>query len=241
VTRESGELRVLESPSDVARALAELFVACGQDAIASRGRFTVALSGGTTPKAAYQLLAAPPFASALDWNKVDVFFGDERCVPPDDSQSNYKMANEAFLSAVGIPARNVHRIHGEEDPAEAAVAYRTEILNVLGDQPRFDLVMLGIGNDGHTASLFPGSDPLEGDDMLVRAVYAPAHQQWRITITPHVINSARTVVFAAEGAGKAWVLKQVREGPYDPVKLPSQIVAPKDGRLIWLIDRSAAG
>lgn len=241
MNRVSGELRILDTPADVAKALADLFIESGREAIEARGRFTVALSGGTTPKATYQLLARPPYASALDWTKVDIFFGDERCVPPDSAQSNYKMANEAFLSAVGVPHANVYRIRGEDDPADAALAYRVEIAKVLGEDPRFDLVMLGMGPDGHTASLFPGTDPLDGDEMLVRAVYSTSQQQWRITLTPHVINNARTIVFAAEGSGKVRVLKAVREGPYDPTKLPSQIVAPHDGRLVWLVDRAAAG
>ena len=241
MTRESGELFVFSTPSDVAKALAELFVRCGQEAIDSRGRFFVSLAGGTTPKAAYELLALPPHTSALDWSKVEVFFGDERCVPPDSGQSNYKTANDALLAKVGVPAANVHRMRGEDDPAEAASAYSAELSNVLGSEPRFDLVMLGMGPDGHTASLFPGSDPLEGDDLLARAVYASSQQQWRITLTPRVLNNARTVAFAAEGEAKAWALKAVREGPYDPTKLPSQIIAPHDGRLVWLVDRAAAG
>lgn len=241
MTRETGEVFVFETPGDVAKALADLFTRCGQEAINAHGRFAVSLAGGTTPKAAYDLLATPAYASALDWNKVDVFFGDERCVPPDSTQSNYKTANDAFLSKVGVPAANVRRMRGEDDPVDAASAYAAELRNALGDEPRFDLIMLGMGPDGHTASLFPGSDPLEGDELLARAVYASSQQQWRITLTPRVLNNAHTVAFAAEGAGKAWVLKAVREGPYDPVKLPSQIIAPHDGRLVWLVDRAAAG
>ena len=238
--RAIGDLVVLDKPADVAKALADLFVHCGDDAIAARGRFNVSLAGGATPKAAYELLGTPEYASKLDWSKVEVFFGDERCVPPDNPQSNYKMAKGAFLDRIGIPKANVHRIHGEDDPADAAMAYRSELISRLGEEPRLDLVMLGMGPDGHTASLFPGTDPMEGDEMLARAVYSASQQQWRITLTPRVLNGARTVVFAVEGVGKASMLKQVREGPYDPVKRPSQIIAPRDGRLIWLVDRAAA-
>jgi 6-phosphogluconolactonase len=241
MTRETGELRVYETPADVARALADLFVATGAAAIAARGSFAVSLAGGTTPKAAYQLLGSPAYADALDWDNVDIFFGDERCVPPDNDQSNYKMANEAFMAAVGIPEQNVHRMRGEIDPADAASAYRDELRRVLGPDPRFDLVMLGMGPDGHTASLFPGSDPLAGDRDLVRAVYSTSQQQWRITLTPHVLNNARVVVFAAEGSGKTAILKRVREGEYQPMNLPSQIIAPREGELIWLVDKAAAG
>ncbi len=238
--RTTGDLVVLDTPADVAKALADLFVRCGQDAIAARGRFDVSLAGGTTPTAAYELLGTPEYASELDWNKVEVYFGDERCVPPDHEQSNYKMAKDAFLERVGIPGANVHRIAGEDDPVDAAAAYRAELISRLGEEPRFDLVMLGMGPDGHTASLFPGTDPLEADEMLVRAVYSTSQKQWRITLTPRVLNGARTVVFAVAGAGKASMLKQVREGPYEPMKRPSQIIAPRDGRLIWLVDREAA-
>ena len=236
----TNDLRVYPQASDVARALAQLFVDAGNAAIAERGRFFVALSGGTTPKSAYALLAQPPLANALDWSAVDVFFGDERCVPPEDDRSNYKMACDALLTAVAIPDRNVHRIRGEDDPHAAAGAYRDEIERALGDHPRFDLVMLGMGPDGHTASLFPGEDPRTDDDALVRAVYSSSQTQWRVTITSVVINAARTVVFAVEGSGKAKTLALVREGPRDVIRLPSQIVAPANGELIWLVDSAAA-
>lgn len=241
MTRNAGTLRVFDTPAEVAAALADLFVDAARAAIAARGRFTVALSGGTTPKATYALLAQAPYTSAIDWESVEVFFGDERCVPPDNEQSNYKMAYEAFIGPLHIPPEHVFRMHGEDDPAQAASAYKVQLCAELGDRPAFDLVMLGMGPDGHTASLFPGADPLAQDDRLVRAVYSKSQAQWRITLTPRVINAARTVVFAAEGAGKKETLAAVREGPYDPVKLPSQIIAPADGELIWLVDRAAAG
>lgn len=236
----TNELRAFPSASDVARALAEVFVEAGNAALAERGRFSVSLAGGTTPKAAYALLAGPPFAGALDWNAVEVFFGDERCVPPGDDRSNYKMANDAFLRAVAIPEANVHRIRGEEDPQTAARAYRAELESALGAHPRFDLVMLGMGPDGHTASLFPGEDPQTDDASLVRAVYSQSQSQWRVTFTPAVINAARSVVFAVEGSEKAQTLARVREGPRDVVTLPAQIVAPADGAVIWLVDAAAA-
>ncbi len=237
----SSEVRVYPDAAAVAHALAELFVESAKDAVAKRGMFSVALAGGTTPKAAYQLLGAPPLSNALDWSKVQVFFGDERCVPPEDDRSNYKMAHGAFLEPAGIPAANVHRMRGEEDPETAAAQYRQELLDVLGERPRFDLVMLGMGNDGHTASLFPGADPLTADDKLVRAVYSESQKQWRVTLTPRAINAARRVVFAVEGAAKAQTLALVREGPRNPTQFPSQIVSPDQGALIWLVDRAAAG
>ena len=241
MTREIGELRVYDNPAEVAQALADLFIEKGVHAIDSRGSYAVSLAGGTTPKAAYQLLGGRDYRDDLEWNKIDIFFGDERCVPPEDDQSNYKMANNAFMAAVGIPTENIHRIRGEINPEDAAEEYREELRQVLGPEPRFDLVMLGMGPDGHTASLFPGSDPMEGEEQLVRAVYSTSQAQWRVTLTPRVLNNARTIVFAAEGTAKTAILKRVREGEYTPTQLPSQIIVPRDGELIWLVDKAAAG
>lgn len=234
-------LVVVADEAALDRAVAEHFVAAAGQAIAGRGSFAVALSGGTTPKAVYALLAVEPFRSAVDWAQVRFFFGDERCVPPDDEQSNYRMARLAFLDAVPIPPANVHRMRGEIDPAEAARDYAAILRTDLGDEPSLDLTLLGLGPDGHTASLFPGSPPDTDNDALVRAVYADSRAMWRITITPKVINASRTVAFAVEGVEKAAILEAVLEGPRDPVALPSQIVAPSPGRLLWLADVAAAG
>jgi 6-phosphogluconolactonase len=236
-----GELQICRDPQALARALADLFVATGRMAAAERGSFHVALSGGSTPRAAYQLLATEPLRDELSWSDVFVYFGDERCVPPDDEQSNYRMARKAFLDAVGIPAANVHRIRGETDPGLAANEYASTLRADLGDAPKFDLVMLGLGPDGHTASLFPGSPPDTDDDALVRAVYAKSQMMWRVTMTPKVINAAHAVVFAVEGAEKAQIMATVYDGPRDPVRYPAQIVQPNSGRLVWLVDRLAAG
>ncbi len=241
MTREAGTLYVYETPDDVAKALADLFIRHATSAIDSSGRFVVSLAGGTTPKATYSMFAKPPYASAIDWSAVDIFFGDERCVPPDNEQSNYKMAFEAFIGPLGIAGSQVHRMRGEDDPQHAAIAYRGVLFDELGERPSFDLVMLGIGPDGHTASLFPGEDPRAEDQEKVRAVYATSHAQWRLTLTPAVINAAQAIVFAATGAEKAMVIGTVRQGPYDPITLPAQIIAPTDGELIWLVDKTAAG
>jgi 6-phosphogluconolactonase len=236
-----GEMRVYRDSAALARAVAELFVATGRIAIAERGAFYVALSGGNTPRAAYELLGQEPFRDELSWSGVFIYFGDERCVPPTDEQSNYRMARRAFLDAVGIPRENVHRIPGEVDPGHAANEYASLLRADLGNTPHFDLVMLGLGPDGHTASLFPGTPPQTDDAALVRAVYSQSQTMWRVTVTPKVINAARTVVFAVEGAEKAAILAQVYEGPIDPVEYPAQIVHPLSGRLIWLVDELAAG
>jgi 6-phosphogluconolactonase len=239
--RSAGELRIFDDPAQVATALADLFVERARAALAERARFSVSLAGGTTPKATYALLATQPYATSLDWNAVEFYFGDERCVPPDHDQSNYRMVREALLAPLGISGGQVHRMRGEDEPQSAAAAYRADVLEHLGEKPRLDLVMLGMGPDGHTASLFPGNDPLDDDAQLVRAVYSQSQSQWRITLTPRVLNGARTVVFSVEGAGKAATLAAVREGPYDPQRYPSQIIAPIDGDLLWLVDRAAAG
>jgi 6-phosphogluconolactonase len=238
---ERGELQVYKDSAEVAAAVADLFINVGQTALTVRGSFHVALSGGNTPRAAFELLAREPRSESLAWKDVFVYFGDERCVPPDDEQSNFRMAEETLLDAVPIPKHNVHRIHGETDPAEAARDYAKVLLDDMGDPPRFDLMLLGMGPDGHTASLFPGSSPEEDSDKLVRAVYAKSQMMWRVTLTPTVINASRVVAFAVEGVDKASTLCDVYTGPLDPVKYPSQIVAPTDGRLIWIVDKLAAG
>lgn len=233
-------LRVLPDQGSVTVALAQTFAQSAHDAIAQRGAFEVALSGGTTPKAAYEMLAAEPLRSQVDWNNVFVYFGDERCVPPNDPASNYRMASEALLNAVPIPEGNVFRMRGEAEPAIAANEYATLIRTRLGDHPQFDLVMLGLGDNAHTASLFPGTRPDADDPALVRAVHIAEQDMWRITLTPMAINGAHRIVFAAEGEAKAPALRAVLEGPRDATRWPAQIVAPSHGELIWLVDEAAA-
>lgn len=237
---QTGELFVYDTPQQLAQALADAFVQDAAAAIEVRGAFYVALSGGTTPKAAYVLLAQEPRRSRIDWSRVQVFFGDERCVPPDSGESNYRMASEAFLRGVGIPQEQVHRLRGEIDPAQAAQEYRALLIGCLGSQLRFDTILLGMGDDGHTASLFPGQDPCMDAALLVRAPFVPKLNAYRLTITPLIINAARHVAIATEGAAKAPAAQAVREGPCDPLSYPIQIVAPMDGRLSWYVDRAAA-
>ncbi len=235
-----GELEIVRDARALAHALARRFVDLGRAAIAQRGSFHVALSGGSTPRAAYELLGVDPLRAELSWRNVVVYFGDERCVPPDDDESNYRMARRAFLDAVGIPPANVHRIRGEIDPREAASEYAATLRADLGYSPEFDLVLLGLGPDGHTASLFPGTPPETDAGALVRAVYAESQSMWRVTITPAVINAARTVIFAVEGREKAAILAAVYDGPVDTRTYPAQIVRPEPGRLVWMVDAAAA-
>lgn len=200
----------------------------------------MALAGGTTPKAAYALLAEAPRCREIDWKNVFVYFSDERCVPPEDPRSNYASARDALLAKVPIPAANVHRMRGEDPPAQAAAAYAQLLRAACGDPPRFDLVMLGMGPDGHTASLFPGCDPLTDDAALVRAPFVEQVQMYRLTVTPRVINASRFVAIATEGTEKAKALARVLEGAYEPRSLPIQVVAPTNGHLRWFVDRAAA-
>jgi 6-phosphogluconolactonase len=236
---ERGDLLVYADAGAVAQALAEYFVATGERAIEERGRFTVALSGGNTPRAAYELLAADPLCANLSWNDVFIYFGDERCVPPGDERSNYRMAREAFLDAVPIPSANIARMRGEIDPGLAANEYASILRAELGGMPQLDLVMLGLGEDGHTASLFPGIAQEVGEHSLVEAAYAQSQAMWRVTITPKLINAARRVVFAVEGVAKARALAAVYEGPRDPKTYPAQLVQPSSGELTWLVDEAA--
>jgi 6-phosphogluconolactonase len=239
--KSKGELHVFSDAQALARALADLFIDVGNTAMANRGNFRVALAGGETPRAAYELLAQEPRRDQISWSDVFVYFGDERCVPPTDEQSNYLMAYKAFLSSVPIPPANVHRMVGEIEPGHAANEYASVIRDDLKDPPRLDLVMLGIGPDGHTASLFPGTPPDKDDHALIRAVYSEERAQWRITMTPRLINLARTIVFGVEGAGKAEILASVLEGPRDTTRYPAQVVQPSSGRLLWYVDQDAAG
>lgn len=238
--RSPGELRVFETPDDLAAALADSFLEHGRAAIDQRGAFFVALAGGTTPKNAYRLLGREPRRSSIDWNHVFFYFSDERCVGPQHPDSNYRMAWEAFLATLDLVDEHVHRMRGEDDPLQSAQQYAELLVQTMGDLPRFDLMMLGMGTDGHTASLFPGTDPLTDNDRLVRAPFVEKLNSYRLTMTPLVLNSARHVVIATEGPSKAPALYAVREGPYDPLTHPIQVVRPSEGELTWLVDRAAA-
>ncbi len=236
-----GELHVYRDAAALARALADFIVATAGLAMAERGAFRIALSGGHTPQATYEVLGQEPLRDEISWSDVFLYFGDERCVPPNDEQSNYRMVERALLGAIPIPPANVHRIPGEIDPGLAANQYASILRADLGNAPQFDLMLLGLGKDGHTASLFPGTPPDTDDEALVRAVYAEPDAMWRVTMTPKVINLSRNVAFAVQGADKAQILAEVYEGPSDPVKYPAQIVHPASGRLMWFVDELAAG
>ena len=232
---------VLPTVQALAEDAAQRFARAASDAVQSHGEFVVALSGGVTPRRLYERLAAPPYLSSVPWSRVQVLWGDERCVPPDHAASNYRMAREALLDHVPIPAENVHRIHGEDAPVAAAKAYERTLRTVLRGAP-IDLVLLGLGDDGHTASLFPGppaSEVADGEPW-VAARYHAAGALWRVTLTPVVINAAAEVLFLVSGEAKATIVRRVLEGPQQPQELPAQLIAPVDGRILWLLDAAAA-
>ena len=236
--------RISPTPAEVAKAAAQLFTTAVIEAVKARGVARVAISGGTTPKAMFALLAAEPFASQVPWDKLDLFWVDERCVPPDNADSNYRMTKEALLSKVPLPADRIHRMEGELAPEVAAARYESTIRNAFrlegAETPTFDLILLGMGDDGHTASLFPHTEGLNDLTHIVIANHVPQKNTWRITLTSPVLNQGRAVAFLIEGAAKAQVLHDVFLGPFQPDTYPSQIIRPASGRLTLLLDSAAA-
>jgi len=238
------EIRVVPNAQAIFQAAADEFVKAAAEAVKAKGSFTVALSGGSTPKGLFSLLVTDAGLRAqVPWEKVQFFWGDERHVTPDHSDSNFRMANEAMLSKV--PAKQVFRIKGEyEDAGKAADEYEQVLRDTFklapGQLPRFDLVLLGMGPDGHTASLFPGTKALAEKKRLVVSNWVGKFYTDRITMTAAVLNNAATVMFMAGGDDKQQPLKAVLEGPYEPEQLPSQLIQPTNGRLIWLVDQAAA-
>lgn len=241
------DVRVLDNLQQVAEAAAEKFISHATRAIEQHGRFTVALSGGSTPKALHAKLVERTAKNAklLDWSRVDFFFGDERHVPPDHPDSNFRMANETLLSKVPIPPAHVHRMHCENpDAAQAAVEYDQELaksfhLKTEDQLPRFDLILLGMGPDGHTASLFPGTPAVQELKKRVVANWVPKLNTWRVTFTRPVINHAECVLLMVCGQDKAAALREVM-GAGSPDQYPVKYVHPTHGQLIWMVDKAAA-
>jgi 6-phosphogluconolactonase len=238
-------IQTFADPNSLTHAAVVRFAQIAREAIETRDQFTVALSGGSTPKALYALLATEPWQNQLDWNQVHIFWGDERHVPPSDPSSNFRMTQEWLLSKVLIPSENIHRIKAENPDANAVAAeYEQELKHFfqLGDHefPRFDLVLLGMGANGHTASLFPGTDAVHEASRLVVAPWVEELNSDRITLTPPVINNAAEVSFFVTGIEKAATLKAVLEGPYQPDHLPAQIIRPTPGKVVWMVDQAAA-
>jgi 6-phosphogluconolactonase len=242
------EISIHPDRESLIREAANVIVDLAASAIQEHGRFALALAGGDTPRPVYARMADPAQARRVDWARVEVFFGDERSVPPDDSRSNYRMVREALLDHVRIPSTNIHRIRGEDEPEKAAAEYEAVLRRRLGDERgrdgpapgSLDLILLGMGDDGHTASLFPGTPAVMEQARWVLAQFVETLQMWRVTLTPVVINASRNVLFLVSGAGKAEMLRQVLEGAEEPLLRPAQVVRPSQGRVRWLVDAAAA-
>ena len=239
------EIHTFPDAQELTRAAADLFVKVGQQAITARNRFLVALSGGSTPKALYSLLASPGYARQLDWNKTHFLFGDERGVPPTHADSNFAMANTMLFTPLHIPSPLIHRMRGEDSPEAAAAQYEDALRRLTGtasgEWPRLDLVLLGMGDDGHTASLFPGTQALTEQTRWVVPGLSPQGIRPRLTLTLGVINHASVILFLVTGLNKAKVLRSVVEGrSSDPPPHPAARVRPETGRLLWYLDRAAA-
>ncbi|MGH9883408.1 MAG: 6-phosphogluconolactonase [Pyrinomonadaceae bacterium] len=246
MTLEAG-IQVSANAQELSRSAAEQFVRLAIEAEREKGLFTVALAGGSTPKNLYALLANGNelYRAQLCWEKIHFFWGDERHVPPDHPDSNYRMANEAMLARVPVPLENVHRIKSElADAGKAAAEYEHTLREFFrlaaGQTPRFDLILLGMGPDGHTASIFPNSDVINEKSRLVVAPWIEKFKSYRITLTPPVLNNAAAVIFLVSGAEKAKVLREVLEGNYQPELFPVQLIRPSLGNVLWLVDREAA-
>jgi 6-phosphogluconolactonase len=249
------QVRVYRDPEELALKAARLFARMADQYVIGCGRFTVALSGGSTPKAMFSILAGEPFLDTVPWSSIYFFWGDERCVPPDHPDSNYRMTRETLLSKVPVPAENVFSIPAElPDPTKAADEYAATLTRFflagpgatktgtapLSNLPRFDLVFLGMGPDGHTASLFPHTAALQAGERIVVAYHVEKFRAHRITLTAATINNARNVTFLVAGEDKAETLKGVLEGPYQPDVYPSQLIRPGNGALLWMVDEAAA-
>jgi 6-phosphogluconolactonase len=231
---------VLRDPDALADRAADHFIELVAAAVAARGTAAVALAGGSTPRAMNARLAAAPRRERVAWNNLRFFFGDERCVPPEHADSNFRMTRETLFEPLGIAENQIARIRGEDEPHAAAAAYDAELTSALGALPVFDVVYLGMGPDGHTASLFPGT--IAAIDLARNAVanYVPKFDTYRITLTPRVFNAARHVAITAAGAEKAAALAAVINGPREPERYPAQLIAPVSGELHWFVDAAAA-
>lgn len=244
----SREIQVLNEPQELSRAAADELVRLAGEAIQARGLFTLALAGGSTPKMLYALLACDTYRSRVPWDKIHFFWGDERHVAPDHKDSNFRMTQENMLSKVSVPAGNVHRVQSENlDARKAADAYEKELRDfftarklLANGMPRFDLVLLGMGPDGHTASLFPGTHAIRERERWVAAPWVDKFQTYRITLTPPVINNAACILFFVSGDEKAETLRAVLEGAEESDRYPSQTIRPTNGTVRWLVDRAAA-
>jgi 6-phosphogluconolactonase len=233
-------IRIFNDLEGVSQAAAVMFADLADEAIATRGHFSVVLSGGSTPRRLYEILADAPFCDQIQWQAVHVFWGDERCVPVDDPRSNVLMARKILLDRVPVQANHIHPILGDLPAALAAVRYETELRNFFeGQPPVFDLILLGLGDNAHTASLFPHTPVLDEKERWVKEIYVAEQSMYRVTLTAPLINHAKEVIFLVSGADKASALQDVLESAYQPHKLPAQLIRPNGAHPIWLVDRAA--
>ncbi len=234
-------VRIFPDLEELSQAAAWYVVLQSRNATAARGKFTVALSGGSSPKRLYSLLATDPYAAQINWSGSHFFWADERCVPPDHQESNFRLAHDAFLAKVLLPTENTHRIAGEKDPERAASEYEKHLRTFFDAPsfPAFDLILLGVGEDGHTASLFPGASTLRERVRIAVPVYADAPKPNRVTLTLPVLNHATNILFLVSGRGKAKVLHEIFEDG-NPKQYPAGMVRPVNGTVTWMIDRDAA-
>ncbi|GFO70325.1 6-phosphogluconolactonase [Geomonas limicola] len=232
---------VYEDREAVSRAAARLFADQALQGAGERGRFAALLSGGETPRGSFELLGREPLRSSIPWDAVHLFWGDERWVPLDDARSNQGMARRAFIDQVPLSEEQVHGIPFAASPQESAARYDRELRGYFdGEPPRFDLVFLGLGADGHTASLFPGNAALSERNRWACEVYRSEGDLYRVTVTAELINQAALVVFLVAGREKAEIFSRVLEGARQPEELPAQLIRPVTGKLLWLVDREAA-
>lgn len=234
-------LNILPSTEEIFKAAAKLFVAAANKAIDQKGYFTVALTGGSSPEGLYRLLSEEPYKSQIDWSKVLVFWGDERWVPLDNELSNARMSQESLLKNVPVLPSHVFPMFAEGvEPEDFAISYNTLLKEKLGDDGAMDLILLGMGGDGHTASLFPGTAVLDEKEKWVAAYYLEAQQMYRVTLTAPFLNKAKKIIVLTFGDAKAEALKEVLKGEYNPSVYPSQLLNPTEGELLFLVDEKAA-
>jgi 6-phosphogluconolactonase len=234
-------IRIFNDYESLSQAAAKMFADLTNQAIDSRRSFSVALSGGSTPKRLYEILAKEPYLEQVHWEAMHVFWGDERCVPAGDPRSNARMAQQILLNHVPIPANQIHPILGDLPAALGATHYETTLRDYFGNRPPvFDLILLGLGDNAHTASLFPHTSVLNEKERWVDAVYVAEQSMYRVTLTAPVINQAQEVIFLVSGAEKASALQGVLEGPHHPNEYPAQLIHPNGAHPIWLVDKAAA-
>jgi 6-phosphogluconolactonase len=238
---QKNKIEIFQSPAELTEATGKFIIEAAKKAIDARGRFVISLSGGHTPEHLYSLLSKPPYADQVAWDKTFVFWGDERCVPSDNKQNNANMAKTLLLHHIDIPQENIFPVPVDLQPATAASQYEQTIKSFFGNEaPCFDLILLGLGENGHTASLFPGTSVVHETNRLVKEVYVEEQKMFRITMTASLIDQADNIMFLIEGEGKAEILKTVLTGDYMPDKYPAQLIKPVNGKLYWYIDNKAA-